>query len=86
MDQINNVVIKYFRDNYGTSCIFEAVSMIEHKGQMTADGEGQGHYTCDVKTKDGSWYRTNDNKIPSQISRNNLSKRSVVVLYSKIKH
>ena len=60
--------------------------MIEHKGQMTADGEGQGHYTCDVKTKDGSWYRTNDNKIPSQISRNNLSKRSVVVLYSKIKH
>ena len=51
---------------------------------MTNDGEGQGHYTCDVKTKNGQWYRTNDNEVPVQITKRKLSKKCAVVLYSKI--
>ena len=57
---------------------FEAVALIEHQGQMTSDGEGQGHY------KDNHWYRTNDNKSPAKISQEYVSKKSVVVLYKKI--
>ena len=29
----------------------EAIAVISHHGQMTADGEGQGHYIFDLKTK-----------------------------------
>ena len=52
--------------------------------QMTTDGEGQGHYRCDVKTKHGQWYKTNDNELPVAVTKRNLSKKCVVVLYSKI--
>ena len=51
---------------------------------MTDDGEGRGHYTCDIKTKGGHWYRTNDNEAPFRISNRKLSKKCAVVLYSKI--
>ena len=47
---------------------------------MTADGEAQGHYTFDLKTKHSLWYRTSDNQTPTKISRANLSKRCGVVL------
>ena len=53
---------------------------------MTNDGEGQGHYTCDVKTNNGQWYRTNDNEVPVQITKRKLSKKCAVVLYSKIEN
>ena len=62
---------------------FEAVALIEHQGQMTSDGEGQGHYICDIKTKDDYWLRTNYNKLPVPVSQNNVSKKSAVVLYKK---
>ena len=60
------------------------MAVISHTGQMTSDGEGQGHYTCDVQAKDGHWYRTDDNEAPVQISERLLSKKCTVVLYSKI--
>ena len=53
-----------FRDQDGSGSIYEPVAVISHHGQMTIDGEGQGHYTCDVKSIDGHWYKTNDNTIP----------------------
>ena len=74
-----------FRDNCGLEGIFEPIALIEHQGRMTSDGEGQGHYICDVKTKDNYWFRTNDNQLPVHISQNNVSKKSVVVLYRKKK-
>ena len=77
-------IIFFFRDNDGSSNKFQAVAVISHHGQMTADGEGRGHYTCDVKTTSGHWYRTNDNEPPVKISNKNLSKKCAVVLYSKI--
>ena len=53
---------------------------------MTTDSEGQGHYICDVKTKNNQWFRTNDNKIPVQIKAENVTKYPVVVLYKKNRH
>ena len=51
---------------------------------MARDGEGQGHYRCDVKEKDTqTWYQTNDNNHPVPISIDNVTKMAVVVLYSK---
>lgn len=61
------------------------MAIIEHQGQMTQDGEGQGHYICDVKNlEDQNWYRTNDNKNPVQISVGNVTKNAVVVLFHKL--
>ena len=60
------------------------MAVISHRGQMTTDGEGQGHYTCDVKTPDGHWFTTNDNETPIQITKRKLSKKCIVILYSKV--
>ena len=73
-----------FRDNLGIRSTFKSIAVISHHGQMTTDGEGQGHYTCDVRTKDGQWYKTNDNEVPVKITKRKLSKKCAVVLYSKI--
>ena len=72
------------RDQDGSESRYQPVAIISHHGQMTTDGEGQGHYTCDVRTKDGRWYKTNDNEVPITISKRKLSKYGAVVLYSKI--
>ena len=74
----------YYRDYLGTRSKFQSIAVISHQGQMTSDGEGQGHYTCDVRTKDGQWYKTNDNEVPVKITKRKLSKKCAVVLYSKI--
>ena len=51
---------------------------------MTSDGEGVGHYICDVKSKDKDmWFQTNDNQIPVSISANEVTQSPVVVLYKK---
>ena len=81
-----NQIINFFcRDYSGAVSSFKAVAIIEHKGEMTDDGDGQGHYICDVRCKEtNSWFRTNDNKIPSPISLQNVTKNAVVVLYKKV--
>ena len=53
-----------FRDESGTDASFEPIAVIDHQGEMTRDGEGQGHYICDLIHKDSqNWYRTIDNRI-----------------------
>ena len=48
---------------------------------MTGDGEGQGHYICDVKLRNSStWFKTNDNCIPVQILPQDVTKSGVVIL------
>ena len=77
--------IFFSRDRSGTESNFEPLAIIEHRGRMTSDGDGQGHYICDVKHKNTqNWFRTNDNENPLLISISNVSKRGVVVLYKKI--
>ena len=73
-----------FRDKSKTEAKFEPVAVVQHSGTMTGDGEGQGHYICDVKCKKSKcWYRTNDNMDPVLISANNVTKKSIVILYKR---
>ena len=52
---------------------------------MTRDGEGQGHYICDVKQMGtNTWYKTNDNSDPTPIKRDDVTKHAVVVLYKRL--
>ena len=53
---------------------------------MTTDGEGEGHYICDVKDRASEyWYRTNDNRNAVPILSENVTQNTSVVLYTKIK-
>ena len=73
-----------FRDKSRSVANFEALAVIEHQGNITRDGEGQGHYLCDIKSsKSNTWFRTNDNNVPLPISIDNVTKNGVVVLYKK---
>ena len=54
---------------------------------MTQDGDGEGHYICDIRRKDlacDAWFRTNDNRIPVELLAKNVTKKAVVVLYKRI--
>ena len=73
-----------FRDKSRSVANFEALAVIEHQGNITRDGEGQGHYLCDIKSsKSNTWFRTNDNNVPLPISIDNVTKNGVVILYKK---
>ena len=72
------------RDNTSSESHFEPMAVMEHTGNMTRDGDGQGHYICDVKFKETkTWYRTNDNNNPVPISSQSVTKNAVVILYKR---
>ena len=72
------------RDQSGTDAIFETLAVIEHSGSMTRDGEGQGHYICDVRcNRTKAWFRTNDNKEAQKISYDKVTENAAVVLYRR---
>ena len=73
-----------FRDYQGEEGIYEAIAIVNHEGGMTADGEAQGHYICDVKSKvSDKWFRTNDNQIPVPIFQKNVKKNGIVILFRR---
>ena len=65
---------------YGT---FSPIAVIEHSGEVILSGDTRGHYMCDLKTKDGQWYHTNDDCLPKKIDRLKVSRKAAVVLYCK---
>ena len=74
----------FFRDRSRSGASFEALAVIEHSGDMTSDGDGQGHYICDIKSSTSkTWFRTNDNKVPVPISIDSVTKNGIVILYKK---
>ena len=78
------MTIYYLRDRSRSEGEFEVLAVIEHEGNMTEDGDGQGHYICDVKCKQSnSWFKTNDNANPLPIYLQNVTKYGVVILYKK---
>ena len=77
----------HFRDYNGYSSYFEPISLIEHQGFMSEEGQSQGHYICDVKcTETQDWLRTNDNQEPILISLSDVTKKPVVVLYKNVNY
>ena len=57
-----------YRDALGNESQYEVVSVIEFKGSLTATGQSEGHYICDVKERsNGQWFRTSTMMIPYQL-------------------
>ena len=75
-----------FRDQSSSVSSYEPIAVIEHQGQMTSQGEGQGHFICDVKQRNTeTWYKTNDNQDPISIPIQSVTKNAIVVLYKQLK-
>ena len=70
-------------DNVGSVSYFDPIAVIDHIGSVSSSGDSRGHYLCDVRTKNGVWMHTDDNKEPIQIRRQNVSKQGAVILYYK---
>ena len=80
----SEITFFFIRDQSRTEAEFEALAVIEHAGNMTSDGDGQGHYICDIKcSQSKAWFRTNDNLDPVPINLHSVTKRAVVVLYKR---
>ena len=80
------MVINFFsRDRSGNYSTFEPIAIVEHQGQLSQDGETQGHYICDLEDKETlKWFRTNDNQIPILIELISVTQNPVVILYKKM--
>ena len=73
------------RDATGSVSGYEAVAVIEYQGTLSRAGVSQGHYICDIKDKETKlWFRTNDNRNPSQISTSQVSKKASAVLFKRL--
>ena len=80
-----NVLFLNYRDALGNESQYEVVSVIEFKGSLTATGQSEGHYICDVKERsNGQWFRTNDNDDPISIEAEDVSKSAYVILYKRV--
>ena len=80
-----NIYFFNCRDALGNESLYEVVSVIEFQGSLTALGQSEGHYICDVKERsNGQWFRTNDNDNPISIEAKDVSKSAYVVLYKRI--
>ena len=68
----------------GIPRIYRPISVIHHRGGINSDSYYSRHYMADVRSKsDGSWYYTSDATIPKQISRDQVTKAGVVILYMR---
>ena len=70
-------------DKVGSSPTFTPIAVIDHTGSLGADGATEGHYMCDIKSREGKWYHTSDNLTPKEITRRQVTKQAAVVLFSK---
>ena len=68
----------------GNHAFYEPISAIEFDGTLTRTGESWGHYICYVKEKtSSSWFRTNDNSLPVQVSPAEVSRNGYVFLFKR---
>ena len=70
-------------DKVGSTSTFCPIAVIDHTGSMQSQGQTQGHYMCDVKTRENKWFHTSDNMTPKEITERQVTKQAAVVLYSK---
>ena len=73
------------RDTQGSQDRYEAISVIEYDGRLSATGESEGHYTCDIKENiSNMWFKTNDSSNPIPISVSTVSQYGYVVLFKRV--
>ena len=76
-----------FRDSCNSGSYYEAIAVIEFKGELNDYQESSGHYICDVKEKSSNcWFRANDNYDPIQIDVTDVSKYGYVILLKKMEN
>ena len=77
-------MISIFRDDSGHTSSYEAISIIEFQGRINEAGYSQGHYICDLQEQISKcWFRTNDNRYPVMINKNEVTKNAYVVLLKR---
>ena len=77
----------FFRDEGGFQAFYEPISVIEFMGNVTRTGQSNGHYICDIKEiETKAWFRTNDDRDPTEIPVSAVSKLAYVVLYKRVKN
>ena len=80
--KLNVNLENFFRDGRGFQACYEPIAVIEYQGIVNSDGFSQGHYICDVKV-DKTWFRTNDDSNPVEISVKNVSKQGYAFLFKQ---
>ena len=75
---------KNFRDVDGVCDRYEPISVLEYDGRLSASGQSEGHYTCDIKEPTSKrWFKTNDDRNPVMIEDTDVTKYAYVVLYKR---
>ena len=73
-----------FRDATDSQVWYEAISVVEFRGTLSADGRSAGHYVSDVKdVLSDEWFKTNDDKPPVRINTFEVSNMAYVVLFKR---
>ena len=63
---------------------FQPISVIEHLGSLSSDGQSSGHYRCDVlEHVSKQWFRTNDDCEPKEIHITNVSRQGYAILFRR---
>ena len=74
-----------FRDSCNSGSYYDAIAVIEFKGELNDYQESRGHYICDVKDKaSNSWFRTNAKCDLVPIHVDDVSKYGYVILLKKV--
>ena len=77
-------MISSFRDDYGNTASYDPISIIEFQGSINKGGQSQGHYICDLQDQRSKyWFRTNDNRDPIKINKDEVTKNTYVVLMKR---
>merc|ERR1712179_504024 len=81
-NEVNSTTDVFIRDEGGFQAFYEPISVIEFMGNVTRTGQSNGHYICDIKEiETKAWFRTNDDRDPTEIPVSAVSKLAYVVLY-----
>ena len=69
-------------DNEGNLICYQPVGVIPHTGYASGE-RSAGHYICNLKLPNGKWVLCDDEKNPSLINKNNVTKRGYIILFKR---
>ena len=73
-----------YRDLNGKDSWYECIGVLEHSRSSRSGEDSAGHYRCDVKDSESNfWFRTNDDRLPHQISVFDVFKNAYVILFKR---
>jgi hypothetical protein len=69
-------------DNEGNLICYQPVGVIPHTGYASGE-RSAGHYICNLKLPNGKWVLCDDEKNPTLINKNNVTKRGYIILFKR---